>query len=165
MKIYNYFKKKAEENISQEFRLKNLNETKFYLIEEVNLNELITKKGKNICTNLNYIKHFLILASTISCMYLNFCCYFFDWYSYRNYEFCNWIQICTITAGIKKYQSIIQKKNIKIVSLAKYKLNKIEVLVSKYIIDSNISHDEFVSVNNVLKEYEEMKKEIKNLKS
>ena len=30
------------------------------------------------------------------------------------------------------------------------------------LIDSYINHDEFVSVNNVLREYYEMKKEIKN---
>ena len=37
------------------------------------------------------------------------------------------------------------------------KLNTIEVLISKALIDSNISHDEFVSVNNVLREYNEIK--------
>ena len=35
-------------------------------------------------------------------------------------------------------------------------------LVSKALIDSDISHDEFVSVNNVLRENYEMKTEIKN---
>ena len=30
---------------------------------------------------------------------------------------------------------------------------------------SNISQDEFVLMNNVLKEYDDMKKEIKNLKT
>ena len=70
------------------------------------------------------------------------------------------LKICAITAGIKKYKSIIKKKkkkHDKIVSLAKSKLNRIEVLISKSLIDSNISHDEFVSINNVLKEYEEIK--------
>ena len=47
--------------------------------------------------------------------------------------------------------------------LAKSKLNSIEVLISRSLVDSNISHDEFVLINNVLKEYEEMKEEIKNL--
>ena len=47
--------------------------------------------------------------------------------------------------------------------LAKFKLNRIEVLISKSVIDSNVSHDEFVSINNVLKEYEQMKEKIKNL--
>ena len=46
--------------------------------------------------------------------------------------------------------------------LGKDKLNTIEVLISKTLIDSNISHDEFVSVNDVLREYNEMEKEIKN---
>ena len=41
-------------------------------------------------------------------------------------------------------------------------LNTTEVLISKVLIDSYISLDEFVSVNNVLREYYEIKKEIKN---
>ena len=47
---------------------------------------------------------------------------------------------------------------------AKSKLNKIEVLISKILTDSNISNDDFVLKNNVLKEYDEIKEEIKNLK-
>ena len=35
--------------------------------------------------------------------------------------------------------------------LAKPRLNSIEVLISKALVDSNISHDEFVLINNVLK--------------
>ena len=75
------------------------------------------------------------------------------------------IKICAITAGIKKYKSSIKKtkkKHDKIVPLIKGKLNAIEVLISKALIDSYISHDEFVSVNNVLKEYNETKEEIKS---
>ena len=37
------------------------------------------------------------------------------------------------------------------VFLANTKLNKIEVLVSKALIDSNISHDKFFSINNSFK--------------
>ena len=48
--------------------------------------------------------------------------------------------------------------------LAKSKLNSIGVLISNVLIDSIISHDEFVLIN-MLKEYDEMKKEIKNLKT
>ena len=48
--------------------------------------------------------------------------------------------------------------------LAKSKLNRIEVLISKALIDSVISHNEFVLTNNVIKEYEEIKEEIKNSK-
>ena len=45
--------------------------------------------------------------------------------------------------------------------LSKTKLNIIEISLSKALIDSNISHDEFVLLNNVLNRYDEMKKEIK----
>ena len=50
------------------------------------------------------------------------------------------------------------------VLLAKDKLNTIEVLISKNLIDKYIGHDEFVSVNNGLKEYDDIKKAIKNQK-
>ena len=39
-----------------------------------------------------------------------------------------------------------------------------EVLISKVLIDSKISQDEFVLINNVQKEYRDIKEEIKNLK-
>ena len=49
--------------------------------------------------------------------------------------------------------------------LAKTKLNIIEVLISKDLIDWNVSHVEIVLLNNVLKGYEkEMKEEINDLK-
>ena len=35
----------------------------------------------------------------------------------------------------------------------------------KALIDSVISHDEFVLINNVINEYDEIKKEIENLKT
>ena len=56
-----------------------------------------------------------------------------------------------------------KKKYDKIVLLAKSKLNNIEALISKALIDSNNSHDEFVLINNVLKENGIVKEEIKNL--
>ena len=34
----------SEENLSQEFRLKNVDETRNYLIQEINRNELMKKK-------------------------------------------------------------------------------------------------------------------------
>ena len=66
MKIYNYFQNKVEENISQEFRLKNIDETRNYFLEQIKQNELINKKYKMVCITLNYIKHFLILVSAIT---------------------------------------------------------------------------------------------------
>ena len=45
---------------------------------------------------------------------------------------------------------------------AESKFSSIEVLICKNLIDSNIIHDEFVLTNNVLKEFYDMKEEIKN---
>ena len=82
----------AEENISQEFRLEKLDETRNYLIEEIN------------------------------------------------------------------------QKHDKIVLLAKFKLNSIKLIISKALIDSDVSHDEFLLIKKLLREYNEIKVEIKNLK-
>ena len=49
--------------------------------------------------------------------------------------------------------------------LAKSKLNSLEILISEALIDSNINHDEFVLKNNVLKKYDDVNEEIKNLKT
>ena len=120
----------------------------------------MSRKHKKVSTSLNYIEHFLILVSTIT-RYLS------------NPAFASCIDIpigttssatvlkfCAITAGIKKYNSIIKKKqHDKIVLLAKSKLNSIKVVITKAWIDLVISHDEFVLINNVLKEYNDMKEE------
>ena len=74
-----------------------------------------------------------------------------------------WLKICAIAAAIRRQKSIKQNKNSnKVVLLAKSKLNSTEVLYSKVLIDSVISHDEFVSMINMLKPYDKMKEEIKN---
>ena len=56
----------VEENISQEFRFKNLDETRNYFLKEIEQHELISKKHKKYFITLNYIEHLLILASTIT---------------------------------------------------------------------------------------------------
>ena len=56
----------VEENIGQEFRLKNVDETRNYFLEKIKQNILMSKKDKKVCTTLNYIEHFLILVSTIT---------------------------------------------------------------------------------------------------
>ena len=64
------------------------------------------------------------------------------------------LKICAIAAGLKKHKSIIkkkEKKHNKIALLPKSKLNNIEALISKALVDSFSSHDDFVLVNNVLK--------------
>ena len=105
------------------------------------------KKHKNVCRVLNYTDHLLIVISTITeCLFIS--------------AFATLVGIhIGITAGVKKCKSIIKKKkkrHDKIGLLATSKLNSIEVLISKALLDSNISHNEFV-LTNVLKEFYDMK--------
>ena len=149
---------------SLEFRLKEIDETR-NLSGEIKHNDLMSEEYKKTCKYLNYVEHLLILVSTVTgCISVS--------------AFASLVcvpvgitssavgtNICAITAGIKKYLLIIKKKKKKpdqIVLLGKDKLNTIEVLISKALIDSHTSHEEFVSVNIVLKKYYEMKEEIKN---
>ena len=149
---------------SLQFKLRKIDETRNYLLEEIKNNDLISEKYKKICKYLNYVEHVLILVLTvIGCVSIS--------------EFTSLVRalvgtassavgmkMCAITTEIKKYQSIIKKKkkkHDKIVLLGKAKLDTMEVLISRSLINSYISHDEFVSVNNVLREYNEMKEETK----
>ena len=91
-------------------------------------------------------------------MYFNFgCCLVF----LKKLKCCNRIKNLrnSLIIIIKKKK----KKHDKIVLLAKTKLNSIEILISKALINSNTSQAEFVLINNVLKEFDDMKEEIKNL--
>ena len=55
-----------ENNINQEIRLKKIGEIKNYFIKEIDQNELMSKKHKNVCAVLNDKEHLLILASAIT---------------------------------------------------------------------------------------------------
>ena len=118
------------------------------------------KSKKKNCKYLNDVEHLLILASTVTgCISIA--------------VFTSLVavpvgitsspvklKIYAVTKGIKKYKSIIKKKKKKhneIVLLGKSKLNAIEHLTFKALSNSYISHDKFVSPNNELKEYNEMK--------
>ena len=61
----------------------------------------------------------------------------------------------------KKIWETWWKKHDKIVLLAKTKLNSIEILIYRTLIESYYSHNKNVIVNNVLKENDDLEKEIK----
>ena len=151
-----------EEIMNQGFRLKNIDEIRNYLIEEINQNEFMTRKHKKVCRVLNYIDHSLIAISLITggVSISVFASLGVIPIGITNSAI--GLKICVITTGIKKDKSIITKKRTKhdkLVLLAKSKLNSIEVLISKALINSNISHEEFVLINN-LKEFCDLKEEI-----
>ena len=87
--------------MDEEFRLKKIDETKNYFIEEINQNELMTKKHKKICMTLNYIEHLHILASAVTgCILISaFAC--FVCIPIGNTSSAVGSKICAITANIK----------------------------------------------------------------
>ena len=109
------------------------------------------KKNKNIWVTLNYIQYLLNLPSeVIRC------------YSYMHHKFCS--KIKELFNNFKNQK--VQVYNYRSTFIYNdHKLNIIEVLISKTLKDSKNSHGDFLSVNNVLIEYNNMKKEIKTLKT
>ena len=55
-----------EETMNQEFWLKKIDEIRNYVTEEMNQDELMSKKHKIFCRALNYIDHSLIAISAIT---------------------------------------------------------------------------------------------------
>ena len=99
-----------EENISQEFRLKNIYKTKNYFFEEIEKNEFMIKKHKKVCTILNYIEHFLILDSIITgCISISVFACLLD-IPIGNTSSAIELEICAITAGIKNISQQLGKK-------------------------------------------------------
>ena len=77
---------------------------------------------------------------------------------------CAFVSLVDIPAGITSSALGLKICVItdRIILLAKSKLNSIEILISKALIDFSISYDEFVLINDVLKEYDYMKEETKS---
>ena len=125
----------------------------------------MSKKHKKVFRVLNYIDHLFIVISIITGNVSIFAFVSLVGIPIGITSSAIGLKICAIAAGNKTYKSIIKKKkkkHDKIVLSAKSKLNSIEVLIFKTLNDSNISHDELVLINNVLKELCDMKEEIKN---
>ena len=119
----------SEVKISHEFRLKNIDEIRNYLIEELNQNELISKKHKKVYRFFNYIELLLILIFTVTGCISILPSASLVGFSIGITSCAIGLKFCVITAGIKKYKSIIKKKKKKhneILSLAKSKLNSIK---------------------------------------
>ena len=108
----------------------------------------MSKKHRKVCRCLNYIDHLFIVISTIAeCVSISVLVSLVG-ILIGITSSANGLKICAITTGIKKYESIInKKKHDKIVLLVKSKLISKEVLISKALTDSNITHDEFTENN------------------
>ena len=117
----------------------------------------MSKKHKQVCATLNYIEQFLILVSAVAgCISISVFASLIG-VPIGIMSSAIGLKVCAITAGIKKYKAIIKKKkkdHDKVVLLAKTKSNSIVVLIFKVLMESDITHDQFVIVNNLFKKYD-----------
>ena len=110
------------------------------------------KKHIKVCSFLNNIELILIWASAITgCISISTCTFLLGIPIRIRFSAIG-LKFCAIAAGVKNYTSIIKKKEPwSISTVRKTKLVSIEVLIAKALTESNISQDEFVLENNVLK--------------
>ena len=131
-----------EENMNKEFRLKKIDGVKNYLIEEINRNELMSKKHEKDCRVLSYIDHSFILINQLISTVTE-CVSISAFASLVGVPIgiissAIGLKICAITTGIENYKSVNKKKkkkHDKMISLSKFKLSSKEVLISKVLID------------------------------
>ena len=130
------------EEASIEFRLRKTDETRNYLLGEIKHNDLMNEKYNKTCKCLNYVENLLNLLSAITgCVSISAYASLVD-INVGITSYSVEINICAVIGRIKKYKPTIKEKRKKqdeIILLGKDKLNTIEVLVSKSLINSYIS--------------------------
>ena len=112
-----------------------MDQTRNYFLEEIKQNELMSREHEKVCTRfgLPYFSFFNCFCISISAIASLLSILIGIMSS------AIWLKVCAITAGIKKYKSIIKKKKKKhdeIVLFTKSKLNTIKVLIFKPLTDA-----------------------------
>ena len=98
------------ENICQETKSKKIDDERIYFLEEIDKNELMGRNHKIVCAALNYLKRFFILASTINgCISISTFAFLLGIPIGVTISALG-LKIFAIAAGIKKYKSVIKKK-------------------------------------------------------
>ena len=150
------------------FRLDEINKIKNYLNAEINKRKDIVKKISKYIVAFDYAdKLFITLSASFGTLSI---------VSHATVvgipvgiAEASLTVIFTITTGVvKKILNITRKKkkkDNKIITLAKIKLNIIETLISQALIDLDISHEEFLKIIYKKNNYEQMKDNIRSTKS
>ena len=154
-------------NDQTKFRLNQINEIKDYFEFEIKERETVIKKLSKYTAALDYTDKTLIILSATR----------------GGISIISFTNVIGIPAGvisaiftllfslatgiIKKLLKETRKKkkkHMKIIMLAKSKLNNIESLMSQALIDLGISHEEFTTIVNEKEKYDQMKESIRNKK-
>ena len=157
-------------NISndQQFRLNKINEIKDYFIAEIRERELMRKNLRKYIASFDYLDQSLIVLSvaTGSISIISFATAIGVPVGIMSAS-CN--LAFPVTPGlVKTFLKTIRnkkKKHNKIVMLARSKLNSIESKISEALINNEISHEDFMTILNEEKKYQELKESIRMMNS
>ena len=152
----------------QQFRINKINEIKDYFLAEIRERGLISKNISKYIVSLDYFDKSLNVLSILSGIIsigsfatvigtpagvIRASCSF----------------TFSITSGfVKRFLKTIRnkkKKHNKIIMLARSKLNSMESKISKALMDSEISHEDFETISNEEKKYRELKESIRMMNS
>ena len=140
----------------QQFRLNKINEVKDYFAAEIKERKLMSKRLSKYIASLNYFgKPLIVLSITTSSISIaSLYCY----WSTRRKVSANFSLAFPISTGIVKkllnWTRNKKKKHNKIVMLARSKLNSIESKISEALINTEISHEDFMAIINEEKNIE-----------
>ena len=162
-------------NISndQQFRLNKINEIKdnfivFNFIAEIRERELMSKNLSKYIASFEYLDKSLIVLSvaTGSISIASFATAIGAPVGIMSAS-CS-LAFSITTGFVKKFLKTIRnkkKKHNKIVMLARSKLNSIESKISEALINNEISHEDFMTILNEEKKYQELKESIRMMNS
>ena len=147
----------------QQFRLNKINEIKDYFIAEIKERELMSKRLSKYIASFDYFDKSLIVLSvtTGSISIASFATVIGAPVGIVSASFSLAFSIFTrIVKKLLKTTRNKKKKYNKIVALARNKLNSIESKTSEALINSEISHEDFMTIINEEKEYQELKESV-----
>ena len=152
-------------NISndQQFRLNKINEIKNYFIAEIRERELMSKNFSKYIASFEYLDKSLVTGSISIASFATAIGAPVGIMSAS----CS-LAFSTTTGFVKKFLKTIRnkkKKHNKIVILARSKLNSVECKISEALINNEVSHQDFMTILNKEKKYQELKESIRMMNS
>ena len=147
------------------FRLSEIIGIENYFHQEINQRKSCSKKLSKYVAAFDYIDKILIVLSATTGG-VSICSFTSIVGAPVGIASVSFTLIFSLTIGItKKLLSTTRKKkekHVKILMLAKSKLNSIETLVSQALIDMEISHEEFITILKEKDKYEKMKDNLRS---
>ena len=151
---------KAHSSEQTKFRLDEISKIENYFIEEINQRKSCSQKLNKYVTTFDYMDKILIISSTTTEGVSIISFKSIIGAPVRIVSVCFTLIFSLTTGIVKKLLNVTRKKGkstIKVLMLAKSKLNSTDTLISQALIDMDISHDEFTTILKEKNRYDMMK--------